>query len=155
MTRNGSGRPPFLGGQTVIAAGPVHLSVGDRNSHPALTIIAILGVPATLFLAIYGLPPIDVHGPLHYLGVMGPTCGVTRGVMWFTRGEFATAWAYNPISLLMVPAAVILLGRAIYGWSTGRWFNLTVSRSRWLAVLIVVGIVALTIRQQLNIDLLA
>jgi len=38
-------------------------------------------------LAAVGLPPVDLHGPLHYLGVMDPLCGMTRGTVAVLRGR--------------------------------------------------------------------
>lgn len=127
----------------------------DHDGHRILSTAALIGLPVAMLLAVFGLPPVNIHGPLHYLGIMGPTCGITRGVMWFTRGELATAWDYNPLSLLMVPGAILVLGRAVYGWWTGRWLQVTVRRNRWLIGLLVLGIIVLTIRQQLRVDLLS
>lgn len=127
----------------------------DRDGHRILTTAALIGLPVAILLAVFGLPPVNVHGPLHYLGIMGPTCGITRGVMWFTRGELATAWQYNPLSLLMVPGAVLVLGRAVYGWWTGRWLRVALRRNRWLIAIVVLGTIMLTIRQQLQGDLLS
>lgn len=127
----------------------------EHDHHRNLTVAALFGIPLAGLLARFGLPPVDLHGPLHYLGIMGPTCGLTRSVMWFTRGQIATAWEYNPVGLLLVPAAFFVLGRAGFGWWTGRWLQITIHRSRWLVAFIVIGALALTIRQQLRVDLLS
>ncbi len=139
----------------VLDTGPVMLRWANHDGHRAFTALALVGAPVAALLALFGLPPVDVHGPLHYLGIMGPTCGVTRGVMWFTRGDFATAWAYNPVSLLMVPGAAVMLARGLHGRVTGRWLNLSVRRRRWMIVVGVAAVAALTARQQLHVDLLA
>lgn len=146
---------PARRARPVIIEGLVVTSWKDRDGHRTLTTAALLGLPVAILLAVFGLPPVDIHGPLHYLGIMGPTCGITRGVMWFTRGELATAWEYNPLSLLMVPGAILVLGRAVYGWWTDRWLKVTVRRNRWLIALVVLGVIVLTIRQQLRVDLLS
>lgn len=135
-------------------SGSVSVTWEDHDRHPMLAIVALVGLPLALLLAVFGLPPVDIHGPLHYLGVMGPTCGMTRSVMWFTRGQIATAWDYNPAGLLVVPGGLMVLARAVLGWSTGRWFEITVSRRRWLVAALVLAGIVLTVRQQLRVDLL-
>lgn len=131
----------------------IDLRWDDRDRHPTWTRLALVGVPLTGLLAVLGPPPIDLHGPLHYLGVMGPTCGMTRGVMWFVRGDLARAWQFNPASLLVIPGMVLLLGRATIGRLSSRWVNVAVQRRPWLWVVAAL-IVLLAIRQQLNADFL-
>lgn len=135
--------------------GPVAYSWVDHDRHRPLTVAALLGLPLAVLLAVFGLPPVDIHGPLHYMGIMGPTCGLTRSVMWFTRGQLATAWEYNPVGMLVVPGAVVVMGRAGFGWWTGHWADFKVRRNRRLIALLVVGALILTLRQQLRVDLLS
>jgi hypothetical protein len=105
-------------------------------------------------LAVVGLPPVDIHGPLHYLGIMGPTCGMTRGVMWTARGDLIRAWQFNPASILIMPTMLGLTARMTYGKITGRWLNLRIRWRPWLWMIPAVVILILAIRQQLNIDFL-
>lgn len=127
----------------------------ERNDrHPTITRLALIGIPLTLLLAVLGLPPIDIHGPLHYLGIMGPTCGITRGVMWTVRGDLARAWQFNPASLLVVLTLIGLTIRAAFGRTTGRWLNLHVRWHPWLWLIPALLAVLLAVRQQNNIDLL-
>lgn len=119
-----------------------------------MTRLALLGVPLVSAAALVGLPPVDLHGPLHYLGVMGPTCGITRGVMWTARGELARAWQFNPASLLVLPAMAALLIRATLGRVRGRWLNLTVRWRPWLWIVPAILLLLLAIRQQLNAEFL-
>lgn len=107
-----------------------------------------------MVLALVGLPPIDIHGPLHYLGVMGPTGGMTRGVMWTARGDLVRAWQFNPASLLVIPTMAGLVARAAHARMTGRWLNLHVRWRPWLWLIPAVILLVLTIRQQLNVDFL-
>ena len=105
----------------------------ERNDrHPTITRLAVIGIPLSLLLAVLGLPPIDIHGPLHYLGIMGPACGLTRGVMWAVRGDLARAWKFNPASLLVVVAMIGLAIRAAFGRTAGRWLNLQPRSRPWL-----------------------
>lgn len=114
--------------------------------------MALVGVPLTILVATLGQPPFGFH-PLHVFGVMGPTCGMTRGVMWFARGDIARAWAFNPGSLLVLPTMGVLLIRAAYGRLTGRWLSISFRKRQRIVVLLVV-VVLITIRQQLQADFL-
>lgn len=125
-----------------------------HDRHPTTTRLALVGIPLVVLLAIVGLPPVDIHGPLHYLGIMGPTCGMTRGVMWAARGDFVRAWYFNPASLLVIPTMVLLSVRMAYGRIAGRWLNLHIRWHPWLWIITTVLILLLTIRQQLHVDLL-
>jgi hypothetical protein len=51
-----------------------------------------------------------------------PTCGVLRGLWQFMHGNFQTAWAFNPISYLVIA----LCARRLFILISGR---------RWAAVL--------------------
>jgi hypothetical protein len=74
--------------------------------------------------------------------------------MWFTRGNLARAWLFNPASFLVAPAMVILLSRAFYGYLTGRWLTVSVRWRPWLWVIPTLFVLALSIHQQINVDVL-
>ncbi len=93
------------------------------DHHRRLTHLAVGGLLAGAILAVTGPPPLDLHGPLHYLGIMDPGCGMTRGVLWTLRGRLDRAWAYNPASPLLVAGALAVVVRAGVGWLTGRWLT--------------------------------
>lgn len=42
-----------------------------EDRHPTLAPLAADGLLAAGVLALVGLPPVDLHGPLHYLEIMG------------------------------------------------------------------------------------
>ncbi|MFF4606988.1 DUF2752 domain-containing protein [Streptomyces sp. NPDC001339] len=104
-------------------------------------------------MALFGLPPIDLHGPPHRAGVMGPLCGGTRGVHAAMLGHFGEAWRYNPLSVVLVAGALTVVVREVVGRLGGRWLNLRVRR-RPMTVLALTLLVALTVRQQAYADLL-
>ncbi|GAU64695.1 hypothetical protein SSP35_01_00310 [Streptomyces sp. NBRC 110611] len=104
-------------------------------------------------MALFGLPPVDLHGPPHRAGVMGPLCGGTRGVHAAMLGHFGEAWRYNPLSVVLVAGALTVVVREALGRLGGRWLNLRVRR-RPMTVLALVLLVALTVRQQAYADLL-
>jgi len=119
-----------------------------------MTRLAGVGLIAALLMAVFGQPPYGFHGPLHYLGVMSPTCGMSRGVMWLMRGNLALAWEYNPASLLVPPVVAVVVIREVFGRFTRRWPNLTVRWNWWMLGLLIVAVATLTVRQQLQAELL-
>lgn len=130
------------------------LRIEAEDRHRPWTIAAGLYLVGAAVLALVGLPPIDWHSPLHYIGIMDPLCGGTRATYALAHADLATAWRYNPgvpfLAALMLTAAA----RAAAGLLTGRWLTVHGLRRRWLLLLGVVLLVALEIRQQLNADLL-
>lgn len=104
-----------------------------------------------------GLPTADIHGPLHYLGVMDPLCGGTRAAYLLFSGRFGTAALYNPMVFPLFAGIAVLVVRAGFGMATGRWFDVVLSPQgrRVLAVIMVVGVLALEVRQQLHAQLLS
>lgn len=135
---------------------PGWIAVGweDHDHHRWLARTAAAGVVLAIAMAVFGLPPVDLHGPLHYLGIMGPSCGMTRATRHLARFEMTTALAYNPAVLLVAFGGVFALGRSVYGWRTGRWLSIHIERRRPVVVVAVVLLVALTVRQQANVELL-
>lgn len=105
-------------------------------------------------MAIFGLPPVDIHGPLHYLGIMDPLCGSTRGVRLALLGHIAQAWRYNPLSVVLVAGAVATVLRHLLGMATRRWLNLNVVRRRTVVAIAALLTVALEINQQAHAALL-
>jgi hypothetical protein len=128
--------------------------LGSVDRHARLTRVAAGGVIVAGALAVFGLPPIDLHGPLHYLGVMDPACGMTRAVRFLARGRVAEAWRYNPGSFVLATWAVVMLARHFVGQMTGRWLDVAVRNRRLLHAVAVVAVVALWINQQSHASML-
>jgi hypothetical protein len=95
----------------------------------------------------------DIHGLLHYVGVMDPFCGGTRSMYLTLHGHLREAVRYNPAGPLFVLAAVAMLVRAASGRSTGYWVSVRIPRMLWIPLL-VVAVSALEINQQLHAALL-
>jgi hypothetical protein len=127
--------------------------VRRHDTRPVWTWIALCGLLAALLLAVLGLPPLDLHGPLHRLGVMDPFCGGTRSVYLTLHRHLRDAVLYNPAGPVLVGAALALLLRAAIGWSSRRWVDVRVPR-RLLIPLAVVTLAALELNQQLHAALL-
>lgn len=114
-------------------------------------IALVLGTAA---LRLFGLPPIDLHGPLHPLGIMDPLCGGTRSALALGGGDFALAWRYNPLVPLLWLGSMGLFVRWCYGATTGRWIAAEITNRRRVIVLGAALLVALWVNQQANVELL-
>ncbi|WP_206074584.1 DUF2752 domain-containing protein [Antribacter gilvus] len=138
---------PFLG-----------LQAEQTDRHRWLTGGATLALGAAILMAVFGLPPVDLHGPLHLLGIMDPFCGGTRAARYAALGNLVEAWRYNPLSIVIVYGALTAVVRAGVGLVTRRWFTLTIGwtpvRRRWVIAVALVLLVLLEVRQQLRADLL-
>lgn len=124
--------------------------VGDTDRMRWLTYLTAGGVIAAVVLAIIGGFPLDTPMPTHTFGWVEPTCGLTRGSTAIARGDFATAWHYNPASFLVMGFGLFGLVRTAAGLLTQRWVNVKVtwSRAGWAAL--GVAFVALWAYQQTN-----
>ncbi|QYJ05423.1 DUF2752 domain-containing protein [Nocardioides panacisoli] len=103
-------------------------------------------------LAILGLPGVDLHGPQHQWGLMSPTCGGTRAARLTAMGDLPGAWTYNPLGIVVVVGAALLLARAAVGGLTRTWWTPRLHLAgapRWLAIVGLLALVAaLWARQQ-------
>ena len=136
----------------------VRFQIEERDRHWWLTGAAMLALAIAVAMAILGLPPVDLHSPLHKVGIMDPFCGGTRAARYTAQGNLAQAWHYNPLSIVIVWGAGLAILRAAVGFLSRRWVTLSVAwtpgRRRW-AVAIVVGLLLLLeVRQQMRADLL-
>ncbi len=132
----------------------VELVWADADRYQRLGYLAAAGLLAAVVMALVGLPPVDLHGPLHYLGAMDPPCGMTRDVVAVVRGRLATAVAYNPASPALVAGAVGTLLRLAVGRRTGRWLEVRVGCRRLAIVLLTLALLALWANQQRHAGLL-
>jgi hypothetical protein len=125
----------------------------DHDSWPWLGRTALVALLAASLLAALGLPPVDLHGPLHRFGIMDPFCGGTRAARFFMTGDLQSAWRFNPGIFALSTFLGLGLARWAYGRATGRWLHLNVSRTL-VVIAIVIGLSILEINQQLNAELL-
>jgi len=136
----------------------VSMRWADSDQYRWVTVLAVLGLAVAALMAAAGLPPVDLHGPLHHLGIMDPLCGGTRAARYTIRGDLRLAWTYNPLSIVAVVGAAVFTGRALVGAITGRWLSAavawTIPRRRIVVALTVASLVVLEIRQQMLVELL-
>ena len=136
----------------------VRFGLADHEQHWWLTAGAAAALVVALGMALFGLPPVDLHGPLHRVGIMDPLCGGTRAARYTALGQLGLAWKYNPLGIAVVLAAAFASTRTVAGLIWGRWLTVSVSwttsRRRFAIVVMVVVLAALEVRQQLIADLL-
>jgi hypothetical protein len=133
---------------------PVGLRWEGADRHPTLALFAAAGLLAAGVLAVVGLPPVDLHGPLHRLGIMDPLCGMTRGTVAVLHGQLGLAVADNPASPLLLAGGVLALGRWLVGRLTGRWLDATVRRTPRTVGIAAAAVLALWVNQQAHAALL-
>ncbi len=123
----------------------------DHDGLPWLVGIALTGVLGALALRWFGLPGVDLHGPLHRSGIMDPFCGGTRATLVLSRGDVAGAWSWNPLVVLLAAVILLVLARAVMGTVTKRWVNLYLPRRYAVGGLVVLMII-IAINQQMQAD---
>jgi hypothetical protein len=133
---------------------PFRLRWEQADRHPTLAPLAAAGLLAAGVLAVVGLPPVDLHGPLHHLGIMDPLCGMTRGTVAMLHGQLGRAVADNPASPELVAGAVLALGRWLVGRLTGRWLDATLRRTPLTLGIAAALVLALWANQQAHAALL-
>lgn len=114
----------------------------------------LAGGVLAVVLAIVGLPPISIHEPAHFLGIMGPSCGLTRASVFLARGELGEAWRCNPGSFVLAAIAGFIVARGMVGRLCGRWLEITFRHPRLLRVVVGAGVVLLWVNQQRHAALL-
>lgn len=117
-----------------------------------LTFTAIGGLIIAAVLAAIGGFPLDNPMPTHSFGLVEPTCGLTRGSTAIARGDFATAWRYNPAAFLVMGLGAAFVIRAIVGWTMHRWVNLHGRPGKYAYLVGAAAFVALWVYQQTNAD---
>lgn len=150
--RRGAGTQPS-------ARGPALRVVREGfDRHRPLTVLALAGLGVGALLALFGLPPVDLPSSLNLVGVVCPLCGGTRAVYYAMLGQWDVSWAYNPLGVMLVTGAAVVIVRHVAGAVSGRWLNL---RVRWhratvvgVSALLAAGILALWVNQQLHAELL-
>lgn len=107
---------------------PVALRWEGHDAYRWAAPLAVAGAVGGVIMALTGLPPLDIHGPLHYLGVMDPLCGMTRATRLLLLGRVREAVRYNPAVPLVPLAGLVVLLRAVWGYTRGRWCSLRAAR---------------------------
>jgi hypothetical protein len=144
-----STHPPQVGGRLGI---DLWVERADRDPMVWLSLLAAAGLVVAAGLAVFGMPPIEVHAPTHHFGIMVPACGMTRGAAATLRGDLTEAWWYNPASPLVIAGGIAATARWLVGRLTGRWVAARVRATALLIVITVVVLAVLEVNQQLHVD---
>ncbi len=119
-----------------------------QNVYRNALVFVVVGTALAVLLAVVGLPPVSIHGPQHFVGVMDPLCGMTRAVRALARGELGVAWAYNPASFVLGLAAVGVVVASVVGWVVGRWPTIRLVRPDLARAVALVLVAVLWVNQQ-------
>lgn len=122
-----------------------------RDPVPRLTVVAAVGLVVAAALAAFGMPPIDLHTPVHHLGIMDPACGMTRGAAATMRGDLGEAWYYNPASPLVILGGLLVVARWLVGRLSGIWIDVRVRATPFIVAAAGLFLVALEVNQQLHV----
>lgn len=123
------------------------------DGYAVWTWAALVGLTGAIVLAVVGVPGVDLHGPLHYLGIMDPLCGATRSLYLTLHGQLGDAVRYNPAGPLLVVSAVLVLVRSVLGQTTRHWVHVRIPR-RLAVATAVIAVVLLEVNQQSHAALL-
>lgn len=89
-----------------------------------VTVVCVLAGMAALAVLYFFDPAHNSFYPIcpfHALtGLWCPGCGTLRALHQLTHGNFAAAWRFNPIVMLLLPAAFWLMTREAIRLGTGR-----------------------------------
>lgn len=119
---------------------------------PWLTIAVLVGLAVAAAFKVFGLPSFTTMAPLYSMGVVTPSCGITRSVTSILRGDFALAWRFNPAGFLLIGGAAGVLLRWLVGRVTGRWLGLVITDWRVVVAGVLLAVGALWVNQQANAD---
>ena len=117
-----------------------------------LTTGAIGGVILAFVLAAIGGFPFDMPMFTHGFGLVEPTCGLTRGSTAIARGDFATAWQYNPAAFVVMAFGVAGVVRTVVGFTTHRWITVSWRTGRLGWIVMGLAFIALWAYQQQHAD---
>ena len=115
--------------------------VGDTDGMRWLTLTSVIGLLVVVLVAWNGGLGFDVPMPFYKWGLVGPTCGLTRGVLALVRGDIALAWRYNPATFLVAGFVIAGTVRVGVGVATRRWLNAHAQRptaAMWVVFAVVV-----------------
>lgn len=124
----------------------------DKDTIRWLTALAVTGPFLAIAMARWGTPPLDPMWQFHRVGIVGPTCGLTRATVALARGDLRAAWRFNPAALAVAAAGCGLIGRAAFAAVSGRWLDIRVDRRLLWALAPV--LLVLSVNQQLHAAIL-
>jgi hypothetical protein len=100
------------------------ISFADTDEMRWLTRAVALGVAAAFVLALIGGMPVALPMPTHAVGMVDPTCGLTRASIALAHGDLLAAWRFNPAVFVLAGIAVAVVLRTVWGLTQHRWVSI-------------------------------
>jgi len=100
------------------------ISFADTDEMRWLTRAVALGVAAAFVLALIDGMPVALPMPTHAIGMVDPTCGLTRASIALARGDLLAAWRFNPAVFVLAGIAVAVVLRTVWGLTQHRWVSI-------------------------------
>lgn len=124
------------------------VSIDGTDRMAWFTHLAVAGMAVASVLAAVGGLPFDLPMPTHAVGMVEPTCGMTRATMAILRGDLAIAWRFNPGAFAVVAFGIVGVVRWAIGAVSHRWINVSGGHRRLFLSVAVVLFAALWAYQQ-------
>lgn len=125
-------------------------TVAERDEMRWLSWTVLIGVGVAVVLAMIGGMPVALPMPTHAVGLVDPTCGLTRASTALARADFVSAWRFNPAAFLIAALAAATAVRAVYGAATGRWVTVRVTWTKRTVIWVLVAVALWWTYQQTN-----
>lgn len=103
------------------------ISFADTDEMRWLTRTVAIGSGMAVVLALTGGMPFALPMPTHAIGLVDPTCGLTRASIAMARGDLVSAWRFNPAAFLLAAMSVAVIARSLWGLSRHRWATVKVA----------------------------
>lgn len=108
----------------------------DRALWMALS-VALLGIAAYAFRETGGAGWMPGCVFRKFTGYDCPGCGMTRATYASLHGNFAQAFHFNPVGMILLPLASIGLAIELIGWVRGKPLPFRLRTGRWGATIII------------------
>ena len=76
----------------------------------------------------------------NFTGLECPGCGMTRATHAALNGNFARAFHFNPVGMVILPLALIGFGLEVAGWVRGKPLPFRLNPGRWGSAFLLVAI---------------
>ena len=126
------------------------ISFGDTDEMRWLSRAVAFGAAAAVILALIGGMPFALPMPTHGIGMVTPTCGLTRASIAIARGDMASAWRFNPAAFVLAGIGIAVAVRTAWGLARHRWVNLRLTPTAPRIAVAVVVLAAWWTYQQSN-----